>query len=192
MDPINILIGINIVALFGANVSGAKKGLKSSITEVRERPKTSLQTVPTWTATIILIVAILGVFQLGTLQYLPQYMNLRVVCMGIYIICSWTQIWSYKQLGDSYSQEIVIFRKHVLVQTGPYKYIRHPQYLAQIITDAALIVALLSYAALPLLLVEIPLFIRRGLLEEKILKKHFPEEFAQYKSKTGFMIPFIG
>ena len=42
MDPINIIVGLNIIASFGANLTGAKKGLKSTVTPVKERPKTYL------------------------------------------------------------------------------------------------------------------------------------------------------
>jgi hypothetical protein len=29
-------------------------------------------------------------------------------------------------------------------------------------------------------------------MEDKLLSKHFKEEFSAYKKKSGFMIPFIG
>ena len=64
MDPINIIIGLNIIASFGANVAGAKKGFKSSVIAVKERPVTYLQKLPLILSTITLVALILGVFQL--------------------------------------------------------------------------------------------------------------------------------
>jgi len=40
MDPINIFVGLNLVATFGANISGAKRGLKEKLTVHKEKPKT--------------------------------------------------------------------------------------------------------------------------------------------------------
>jgi len=48
MDPINIIILLNIIATFGANVTGAKRGLKSTVSEIKEKPKTFLQKFPPW------------------------------------------------------------------------------------------------------------------------------------------------
>jgi hypothetical protein len=46
MDPINIIILLNIIGTFGANVTGAKRGLKSKVSEIKDKPKTFLQKFP--------------------------------------------------------------------------------------------------------------------------------------------------
>ena len=191
MDPINIIAGLNLVATFGANLTGAKKGLKSTIGASKEKPKTYLQKFPLLLATLTLIALILGVFQIGTLDYSANNMTLRLIGLLIYITFSWIQIWSYRTLGESYSQEIVIFKNHKLVTKGPFKLIRHPQYLSQILMDLGAGIATLSYIIIPLAIIQIPFVIMRANLEEKLLSKHI-KEFAEYKSKSGFMIPFIG
>jgi len=192
MDPINILVGLNIIATFAANLTGAKKGLKSTLSEAKERPKTYLQKLPLVLAAITLLAMIIGVFQIGTLEYKEEYKSLRLAGLLIYLIFSWVQIWAYKTLGESYSQEIVMFKNHQLIIKGPFKYIRHPQYLSQILMDIGGGLALLSYIALPLAVFEIPFVMMRASLEEKMLERNFKEAFIQYKSKSGFMIPFIG
>jgi protein-S-isoprenylcysteine O-methyltransferase Ste14 len=194
MDPINIIVGLNIIATFGANLTGAKKGLKSTVTPVKERPKTYLQKFPLALATLSLVALILGVFQVGTLSYSenPQYNILRLIGLAVYLIFSWIQIWAYKSLGESYSQEIVIFKDHKLANQGPYKIIRHPQYLSQILVDFGGAFATLSYIVLPLALIQLPILILRSNFEEKLLSKHFKDDFINYKKKRGFMIPFLG
>ena len=88
MDPINIIILLNIIASFGANLTGAKKGLKSTITPVKERPKTYLQKLPLVFATITLVVLILSVFQVGTLNYSENLRlnNYRIIGLIVYLI----------------------------------------------------------------------------------------------------------
>jgi protein-S-isoprenylcysteine O-methyltransferase Ste14 len=193
MDPINIIVLLNIIATFGANLTGAKKGLKSTVTPVKERPKTYLQKLPLVVATLTLFVLILAVFQVGTLDYKSNahLNNYRIVGLILYLLFSWIQIWSYKSLGESYSQEIVVFKDHKLAEKGPYKILRHPQYLSQILVDVAGGFATLSYILIPLALIQIPVLVMRASFEEKLLGKHFKEEFETYKKSRGFMIPFI-
>ena len=194
MDPINIIVLLNIIATFGANLTGAKKGLKSTVTPVKERPKTYLQKLPLTIATMTLVALILGVFQVGTLEYEknPQMNNIRLIGLVVYLCFSWIQIWAYKSLGQSYSQEIVVFKDHKLAEKGPFRFIRHPQYLSQMLVDLGGAAATLSYILLPLAVIQIPILIFRATFEEKLLSKHFKEEFENYKQKRGFIIPFTG
>lgn len=195
MDVINLLVGINLFLSITANASGAKKGLKSSISDVIERPKTYLQKLPMNIAAIVLILEILGVFKIGTIDISesdPLY-TYRLIGLLIFIVFSWLQVWAYKTLGKNYSQEVIISKKQELVTSGPFKFVRHPQYISQLLSDIGAGVALASYLVLPMvILILIPLFILRAILEEKLLLKRFPEEYKEYKKKTGFLIPFIG
>ena len=192
MDPINIIAGLNLIATFGANLTGAKKGLKSTVSVAKEKPQTFLQKIPLVLSTLTLVLFLLGLFQVGTFSYTDDYQPLRLGGLIVYLVFSWIQIKAYKTLGDSYSQEIVIHKHHKLVTKGVFKKIRHPQYLAQILMDLGAGIAVLSYLVIPLALIEIPVLIMRALFEEKLLEKYFKEEFKKYKSNSGFMIPFIG
>jgi protein-S-isoprenylcysteine O-methyltransferase Ste14 len=191
MDPINIIAGLNLIATFGANLTGAKKSLKTTVGASKEKPKTYLQKLPLFLATLTLLGLILGIFQIGTLSYSNDNTTFRLIGLIFYLVFSWLQIWAYRTLGESYSQEIVILKNHKLVTSGPFKVIRHPQYLSQILMDLGAGAATLSYIVIPLAIIQIPFVIMRANLEEKILAKHI-KEFADYKSKSGFMIPFIG
>lgn len=191
MDPINIIAGLNLIATFGANFGGAKQGFKSQITEVKQKPKSYLQTVPVYFSIVTLLLFILGLFQIGTLNYIKEYQSFRIAGLIVYIIFSWTQVLSYKTLGDYYSQDIMIKKNHQLVRKGLYRVIRHPQYLSQIFMDLGAGVLTLSFLLIPVALIQIPLLVLRASFEEKVLSSHFKSEFENYKSKTGFFIPFL-
>ena len=192
MDPVNIIILLNVVATFGANVTGAKRGLKSSVSEIREKPKTFLQKYPPAISMLSLVALILAVFQIGTLEYLEEYSSIRYIGLVVYLVFSWVQVWSFKTLGDNYSQDIMVKKNHELITKGPFKLIRHPQYLCQILLDIGATAATLSYIVGGFALIEIPIYIMRASMEDKLLAKHFAEKFSEYKKKSGFMIPFIG
>ncbi len=192
MDPINIIILLNIIATFGANVTGAKRGLKSTVSEIKEKPKTFLQKFPPVVSMLSLVALILAVFQIGTMDYLEEYDIIRYNGLAVYLVFSWIQVWSFKTLGDNYSQEIMIKKNHELITKGPFKIIRHPQYLCQILLNLGATAATFSYIVGFFTLIEIPIYIMRASLEDKMLAKYFSEKFSDYKKKSGFMIPFIG
>ena len=192
MDPINIIILLNIIATFGANVKGAKRGLKSTVSEIKEKPKTFLQKFPPVVSMLSLVALILAVFQIGTLDYLEEYSIIRYIGLAVYLVFSWIQVWSFKTLGDNYSQDIIIKKNHELITKGPFKIIRHPQYLCQILLDLGATAATFSYLVGFLALIEIPIYVIRASIEDKLLAKYFPEKFSEYKKKSGFMFPFIG
>lgn len=195
MDPINILVAINLFLTLSANLSGAKKGFKTSMIQVVEKPKSYLQKIPGNVSAIVLILVILGIFKIGAFnieEHTDLYM-LRIIGLIIFVIFSWLQIFSYRALGDFYTQEIIIKKGHKLVTTGIYKHIRHPQYMSQILSDLGAALAVMSFLALPVvILAEIPLYFLRARYEDKILEKHFKEEFNSYKKRSGFLFPFIG
>ncbi len=195
MDPINILVAINLFASITANYSGAKKGIKSKLSNTIIKPKTYLQKVPPNIAALVFLLTILAIFNIGTFseEIKKNYYSYRIIGLIFFVIFSWIQVYSYKYLGENYSQEILIFKNHNLINKGFYRFIRHPQYVSQILSDLGVGVALMGYLVIPIVLIlEIPLFILRAKKEEEIFEKHFRSEFTSYKEKTGFFFPFIG
>ncbi len=195
MDPINILVGVNLLASMGANLSGAKKGLKQSLKTTINKPETYLQKTPPNVAAVILLLQFLAVFGIGV--YSPDNINefdtIRMIGLAVFVAFSWMQVWAYKHMGDTYSQDIVITKNSRLVTDGPYKTIRHPQYLFQILSDLGAGIALFGFVIVPVvILAEIPLFILRARFEDKLLEEHFKEKFVTYKKSSGFFFPFIG
>lgn len=194
MNPINIIAAIILFVSMTANWGGAKKGLKTSITKVVEKPDTFLQKTPPTVSAIILIMIILGIFGVGTISIVDnQYQLERVIGLVLFAVFSWLQVSAYRLLGDSYAPDIVILKNHKLQTRGVYRFIRHPQYLGQVLSDLGAGIALLSYLVIPMvLLIELPLFIMRAYAEEKVLTNYFKEEYKSYKKKSGFILPFIG
>jgi len=192
MDPINIIVGLNIIATFGANVSGAKKGFRDKIGAAKEKPNTYLQKFPVILSTLTLIGLILGVFQIGTLEYIIEYNSIRYIGLSVYLIFSWVQIWAFKTLGENYSQDILIKKNQQLVTKGPFRIIRHPQYMSQILLDLGGAAATLSYIVAPIAVIQISFILLRASVEDKLMAKHFGNEFSSYKKKSGFVLPFIG
>ena len=194
-NAINILVGIVLIVTLGANFSAARKGFKQTVTKYVFKPKTFLQQVPPNVSAFILILEILGVFHIGTLDTSgsEQYFYYRVGGLVLFALFSFVQIQAHKQLGKNYSQEIAIVKEHQLVKKGLYRFIRHPQYIGQVLSDLGAGIALAGFIILPLVIfVELPLFLMRARREDKMLENHFGDEWLDYKKKSGFILPFIG
>jgi protein-S-isoprenylcysteine O-methyltransferase Ste14 len=77
-----------------------------------------------------------------------------------------------------------------LVISGPYRFVRHPLYLAEEIATIGSAMQFFSACTAVLLVVHIVFQLRRIWHEEALLTKIFPE-YAAYKEKTAGFIPGI-
>jgi protein-S-isoprenylcysteine O-methyltransferase Ste14 len=83
-------------------------------------------------------------------------------------------------------------RPEALVTTGAFRYVRHPLYLASILTYLGLTVSTTSIFSLVLLVV---IFIFHDYIasyEETLLEAKFGEEYQAYKRRTGKWFPRVG
>ncbi|MGD1995302.1 MAG: isoprenylcysteine carboxylmethyltransferase family protein [Anaerolineae bacterium] len=79
-----------------------------------------------------------------------------------------------------------------LVTEGPYRFVRHPLYLAMLVMCMGLAIGLRSICGLAMtVLVFFPLCIYRARLEEEALELRFGKEWRDYSDRTDFIIPFV-
>ncbi len=76
-----------------------------------------------------------------------------------------------------------------LVETGAFRYVRHPLYLASLLTYFGLAVATASLLSLALLIVIICFYDFLASYEEKLLEDLFGQSYRTYKQKTGKWLP---
>jgi protein-S-isoprenylcysteine O-methyltransferase Ste14 len=78
-------------------------------------------------------------------------------------------------------------RGHHAVGTGPYRFVRHPGYAATLLAMLSGGVALGSWLAMLPILVFFGLFIRRTLLEDRMLQQEL-EGYAEYAQKVRYLL----
>jgi protein-S-isoprenylcysteine O-methyltransferase Ste14 len=89
------------------------------------------------------------------------------------------------QLGRSFS---MMAEARWLVTSGPYRFVRHPLYLAEELSVIGLFLQFASFWTSALFAMQIALQLRRMHNEEAILGQTFPE-YATYRRKTARLIP---
>lgn len=77
-----------------------------------------------------------------------------------------------------------------LVMRGPYRWIRHPLYLGELVMLLGLLLPLISPLAVVLLALEAVLQIIRALYEERALLRVFPE-YRDYMTRTWRLLPGV-
>jgi protein-S-isoprenylcysteine O-methyltransferase Ste14 len=100
-------------------------------------------------------------------------------------------VWARLALGGNWSGRITFKENHQLVLHGPYARVRHPIYSALLLMflGSALAVGTLgALVGLPLLFVGVWLKLRQ---EDELMSRHFPHEYASYRSRVSALIPGI-
>ena len=100
--------------------------------------------------------------------------------------------WSIVHLGRFFSVDVAISHDHTVVETGPYRVVRHPSYTGLLLQCAGLGVVLGTLFSL--LVIIVPTFLvlaHRIRVEEKALLANFGDVYADYTRRTKGLLPGI-
>jgi protein-S-isoprenylcysteine O-methyltransferase Ste14 len=100
-------------------------------------------------------------------------------------------IWARRILGGNWSGSVTVKEGHELVQSGPYRYVRHPIYsglLLMILGTGLASGQVHGLLAFPIALVS---FWIKSRVEEQWMTAEFGERYATYKKTTWALIPYL-
>lgn len=96
------------------------------------------------------------------------------------------------ELGKQWRLEAALSTDHELVQTGPYRWVRHPIYTSMF---GMLMATAAAYTWWPMWIAGGAAFIAgteiRVRAEERLLEGHFQDRFRAYRSRVRAYIPFV-
>lgn len=111
-----------------------------------------------------------------------------LVVFALGIILQAAAFWALRGL---YTSRLGIQPEHHLVSSGPYRWIRHPGYLSNILCLAGIALAMSSLIGLAVCLAVIPLILARADKEEAMLVAEFGDAYRQYQLRTRRFIPAL-
>ena len=100
-------------------------------------------------------------------------------------------LWARTALGGNWSTNIEFKERHELITRGPYQYVRHPIYSGLLLmTLGVMIIYDHDVGLVMFLVIFIGLWIKAS-QEEKLMTKHFPQAYPEYKARVKALIPFV-
>ena len=124
------------------------------------------------------------------LWYLPEALNWILVALaGVGFLFTW---WARIHLGRLWSGWVTRKAGHHVVDTGPYRFVRHPIYLGLILAVLATASEKgTSYALLGAAIIVVA-FYRRARQEERFMRTELGEgAYDAYARKTAMLVPFM-
>jgi protein-S-isoprenylcysteine O-methyltransferase len=110
-----------------------------------------------------------------------------MIVMGIGIIVRSIAI---AQLGRFHTPNVAVRQDHLLLETGLYKYVRHPSYLGALIAFFGLSLALGNWLSIVVTMVIMPcVYLYRIREEESALSAAFGDVYRAYCRRTKRLIP---
>ena len=97
--------------------------------------------------------------------------------------------WARATLAGNWSSNVTFKKNHELIQTGPYRWARHPIYTGLLLMalGTALISARLG-SWLGLLLMTLGFWIKLK-YEEELMLRHFPDTYPGYQKRVKALVP---
>lgn len=125
-------------------------------------------------------------------HFLPRRLPLEIAGVTLAWVGSPLIIWARVCLGRYWSGVVALKQDHKLIQTGPYRVIRHPLYTGILLAAMGWCLAVPTWSSLLGALSLAMCFVRRAHKEDVLLATEFGEEFEAYRQRTGRLTPRLG
>jgi len=136
------------------------------------------------------LVALVGTFLLNAVAYLPVEDTTSTEALfassAIVIVGTLWTIWSLATLGRCFG---LFPEVRGLVQRGPYRVVRHPVYLGELISAVGMLVAKPHPLIVLIFAAFVALQYGRTVYEERALSAAFPEQYPAYARRVARLIP---
>ena len=119
-------------------------------------------------------------------ENIVRYIGLLITIPGFVLMQA-----GEKYLAKQFSIEVTLQIDHKLIQSGPYKVIRHPRYLGILVFFTGISLTFRSLLGIMLVIVLAAVLVWRVFAEEKMMHQEFGKEWEAYRAKTWRLIPYL-
>ncbi|MCS6773238.1 MAG: isoprenylcysteine carboxylmethyltransferase family protein [Anaerolineae bacterium] len=111
---------------------------------------------------------------------------------GIALLGWWLRLWAQHALGRYFIGAVAVQPQQPVVQSGPYRWVRHPAYTGGFLASVGLGLMLSTWlGALVSALMLIWAYAVRVPREEQLLVSQLGEAYRAYMSRTRRFVPFV-
>jgi protein-S-isoprenylcysteine O-methyltransferase len=135
--------------------------------------------------------AIFAAYRLWTWA-LPGREVILLAALAIFAAGIIIRMYAILYLGKFFTTNVAIASDHKLVDTGPFRYVRHPSYTGVLLLFLSFGLSFGNIASLLIMVVPIyAAFLWRIHVEEQALLGAFGEQYKEYMKKTKRLVPWI-
>lgn len=180
---------ICFIAIYAIRLYFKRQVLQNKIADKRKTAQEKL----------LLFFAFIGIFILPLMGVFTPWLEFAAydlpdwtgwIGTGVFVAAIWLFWRSHADLGLNWSASLEIRENHSLVDTGVYRYIRHPMYASFLLWGIAQALLLHNWIyGLFNIISFLPMYIMRVPQEEQMMLDTFGEQYRDYMSRTGRLIP---
>jgi protein-S-isoprenylcysteine O-methyltransferase len=123
---------------------------------------------------------------------LPALEALRPAWLALFIAALGLRWWAIVHLGRFFTVNVAIAKDQVVIDDGPYRYVRHPSYTGALLAFLAYALYVGHWIWLVMMMVPISMaFARRIAIEEAALSAGLGEPYRAYMRRTKRLVPFV-
>jgi protein-S-isoprenylcysteine O-methyltransferase Ste14 len=188
MRPLFLAYGLIILFIVIERLLRRGQSAKTLKTQPQDRGSTLAIGISFgWGMLVLVIAAFLHGPIPGALSSTLSWIGIGMMLLGLLL-----RIWAARTLGEFYTRTLVVGTHQVLVEKGPYRWLRHPGYFGDIVLWLGAGLAssnILLVVAIEVIL--LPAYIYRIHVEEIMLRQRFGADFYQYTKHRKRIIPFL-
>lgn len=130
-------------------------------------------------------------------NFLPQASvtmtpTLQIIALAIFgggLLLRWYSIY---YLGRYFTVDVAVAADHKVIDTGPYRYLRHPSYTGVLLAFLGFSLYTGNLASLAVLMGAVLfVFMHRIRIEEQVLQSGLGQPYIDYMKRTWRLIPFV-
>jgi protein-S-isoprenylcysteine O-methyltransferase Ste14 len=112
------------------------------------------------------------------------------------VVLTWSglvlRVWAVRTLGRFFQRTVMVHDEHPVIDTGPYRRLRHPSYTGMLLVTVGVGLSLGNWLSVAACIVFplVGLLTRIG-VEEAVLERELGEPYRRYESRTHRLVPGI-
>lgn len=131
----------------------------------------------------------IGATRIGRIYYWNTFFAIGMTLIAIGLVI---RIQSMLILKQYFTYSVAKVENHKIIETGLYKFIRHPGYLGQLIIFIGISTSISNWLSILVMMTPITLgYLYRIKLEERFMLEQLGKDYSNYQERTKRIIPMI-